>query len=82
MLGPSPELLDRRADAAGDLDVVVLDQDRVVQAEQMIPAPADAHRVLLQDAHAGDALAGVGQPGPRVGLQDLDVARGRGRDAG
>ena len=43
--------------AAGDRDVVVLDQHGVVEAEAVVEAAAAAHRVFLQRAQAGRGLA-------------------------
>ncbi len=51
--------LQHRRDAAGDRDVVVLDQDRIVEAEAMIEAAAAAHRIFFQRAQAGGGLAGA-----------------------
>ena len=48
---------EHRADAAGDRDVVVLDQHRVVEAEAVIEAAAAAHGVFFQRAQAGRGLA-------------------------
>ena len=60
---------DRLGDAAGDGDVVVLDQDRVVEAEAVVGAAAAAHGVFLEGAQAGrglprvaDLRAGVRRP--------------------
>jgi len=36
--------------AAGNRDVIVLDQDRVIEAEAVVVAAAAAHRVFLQRA--------------------------------
>ncbi len=51
--------LDRRAEAAGQGAVVVLDQHAVVEAEAMVAAAAAAHRVLLEGAQPGGGLAGA-----------------------
>ena len=51
--------LQRRTDPAGHRDVVVLDQHRVVQAEAVIGAAAQPHRLLFEDAQAGGRLAGA-----------------------
>ena len=69
------------ADAAGDPNVVLLDEYRVVEAAA-VRGPAAGHdRRLLERAQAGGRLARVEDP--RAGPGDgLDVARGQGRDAG
>ena len=72
--------LDRRADAAGEGDVVVLDQDRVVEAEAVVGAAADAHRVLLEGAQARRRLAGAGDARAVRRDRPRQVA-GRGGDA-
>ena len=61
---PPPE---RRGDAAGRRDMVVLDQHRVVQAEAVVPAAADADRVLLEETEPGRGLARVGHRRARAG---------------
>ncbi len=48
--------LDRRPHAAGDGDVVVLDQHGVIEAEAVVGAAADPHGVLLQRAQPGVVL--------------------------
>ena len=62
---------DRLGDGAGDGDVVVLDEGRVVEAEAMVGAAARAHRVFLDRAQerrrlagADDARLGVRRPRP------------------
>ena len=45
---PGAHPLQRRRDAAGGGDMVVLDQDRVIQAEAVIEAAAAAHGIFLQ----------------------------------
>ncbi len=42
--------IERRANAAGDRDVVVFDEDGVVETEAMVLAPAGADGVLLEGA--------------------------------
>ena len=44
--------LERRPDAAGRDDVIVLDEDRVEQPEAMIEAAAGAHGELLEGAQS------------------------------
>ena len=55
-----------RADAAGDRDVVVLDQHRVVEAEAVVEAAAAAHGVFLERAQARRGLAGAADAGLRA----------------
>ena len=52
-----------RADSTGRADVVFLDQHAVIQAGAVVARAADAHRVLLQHAHAWRRLAGVDDGG-------------------
>ena len=61
---------DRLADRTRDRDVVVLDQNRVVEAEAVIGAAAGAHRIFLDRAQerrrlarADDARFGVADRG-------------------
>ena len=57
--------LQRRADAAGHRDVVVLDQHRVVEAEAVVGAAARrAPRTFSSDAQAGGGLAGADDLAP------------------
>ena len=58
----------RRHDAAGDRDVVVLDQDGVIEPEAVVDAAAAAHRVFFQRAQAGRGLAGAADA--RLGVGD------------
>ncbi|CDN41104.1 hypothetical protein BN871_AB_01020 [Paenibacillus sp. P22] len=69
-----------RGDAAGSLDMVVLDHDGVVQAEAVIGAAADADGVLLQHPVARSRLAGVDQTS-REPVQNVDEAACLGGDA-
>ena len=52
-------LAHRLRDAAGETDVVVLDQDAVVEAAAVVGAAAGAHRVLLERAQRRRRLARV-----------------------
>ncbi len=80
MSGDGLRALEHGRDAARDRDVVVLDQDRVVEAEAMIEAAAAAHRVFLQRAQAGRRLARAADA--RLGVRDQLHEVGRlGRDA-
>ena len=71
MAGMGAGAFERRPDAAGQRDVVVLDQHRVVEAEAVIGAAAEPHRLLFEDAQAGGRLAGADDlglvAGDRVG---------------
>ena len=72
--------LDRRPDPAGDRNVVVLDEHRIVEAEAVIAAASHAHRVFLQSPQARQRLARAGDA--RLVLPDgIGDARGRTRDA-
>src|SRR6185436_1889075 len=67
--------------AAGDGEMVVLDEHRVVEAEAVVAAAAGADGVLLERAKAGGGLAGADDAG--VGAGDgVDDAAGGGGDAG
>ena len=70
----------RRRDAAGDGDVIVLDQHRVIEAEAVIAAAAGAHRIFLQRAQARRRLARADDL-RLVPATACDEARGRGGDA-
>ena len=56
-MGPRPP--QGRPDAAGQRDMVVLDQHRIVEAEAVIGAAAQPHRLLFEDAQPGGRLAGT-----------------------
>ena len=56
----------RLGDAAGRVDVIVLEHGAVGQVEAMVFPAAHCHRVFLQGAQAGQGLAGVGDG--RVGF--------------
>src|SRR5262249_40438103 len=73
--------LEHGAYAAGDRDVVVLDQDRVVEPEAVVEAAAAAHRVFLQCAQAGRGLARAADPRLGVGDEAHELGR-RAGDAG
>ena len=70
----------RACDAAGEPDVVVLDQDRVEEADAMVRRAAGAHRVLLERAQRRRRLARVEDGDAAAGRVD-ELARARG-DAG
>src|SRR5438067_10956839 len=72
--------LQHRRYSASDGDVIVLDQDRVIEAETMIVAAAAAHGVLLQRAQSGRSLAGADDS--RLGMRDArNEGGGGGGDA-
>ena len=80
MAGGGLGALQHGADAAGDRDVVVLDQDGVVEAEAVIEAAAAAHRVFLQRAQPRRGLARAADAGVRAGDAAHEFVR-RGRHA-
>ena len=55
-------------DSSGEAQVVVLDEDRVVEAQPVVRAAAAAHGVLLERAQAGRRLARVEED--RAGARD------------
>ena len=67
-------------DAAGEVDVVVLEQDHVEQSDAVVAASANLHGLLLEHAHAGGGLAGVEHAGLGA-LQPLDILVGHGGNA-
>ena len=71
--------LEHRPDAAGDRDVVVLDQDRIIEPEAVIEAAAAAHRVFLQRAQSRRGLARAADA--RAGCRDAahEFVRGASR---
>ena len=69
----------RGRDAAGDGDVVVLDEHRVVEAEAVIGAAAASHRVFLEGAQQRRGLARVADPGLGVGDLSQQSARSASR---
>ncbi len=77
---PAPRALDRGAHAAGDGDVVVLDQHGVIQAEPVVRSAADPHRVFLREPQPRHGLAGAAHLRPGAGDGVGDAARA-GRDA-
>ena len=81
MAGGSAGALQHRADAAGNRDVVVLDQDRVVEPEAVVEAAAAAHRVFLERAQPGRGLPGAADAG-LAGPDLAHIGSGGGGDAG
>ena len=69
------------AHAAGQRDVVVLDQHRVVEPEAVIGAAAEPHRVLFEGAQSRRGLAGADDPRLVAGDR-VDQRARRGGDAG
>src|SRR6185437_5791523 len=51
--------LHRGPHAAGDGDMIVLDQYRVIQPETVVRSAAHPHRVFLRGAQSGHRLAGA-----------------------
>src|SRR5262249_58036761 len=73
--------LEYRRNAAGDRDVVILDEHRIVEAEAMVEAAAAADRVFLERAQAGRGFARAADA--RLGVGDFLHEHGRRRgDAG
>ena len=66
--------------AAGKVDVVVLQQNHVEETDTMVAAAANLHGLLLEHAHARSGLAGVEHAGARS-LQSLHVLIGHGGNA-
>ncbi len=70
---------DRGGESAGERDMILLDQDRVVEAHAVVTPAAGGHRRLLERAQARRRLPGVEQLG--LGPFELAcVARGQRRD--
>ncbi len=73
--------LEHRFDAAGDCDVVVLDQHRIIKAEAVIITAAAANRIFLQRPQSRRRFARTDHA--RFGVRNpLDELRGRGGNAG
>ena len=71
---------DRLGDAAGDGDMIVLDERRIVEAEAMVGAAARPHRVFLERTQERRRLARADDA--RLGMRDRrDEPRGGGGDA-
>lgn len=68
------------AHASGGVDVVVLEHDRVREAVAVEVPAAQAHRLALEEAHAGRGLAGADQARPGA-LQHAGDPRRVGGDA-
>ncbi len=72
---------ERGLHAAGDGDVIILDQHRVIEAEAVIVPAAAAHRVFLERAETRRGLARTNDA--RLGAADLgDIGGGERRHAG
>src|SRR5205814_2677201 len=80
MAGLGAGALERRPDAAGQRDVVVLDQHGIVETKAVIGATAQAYRLLFEDAPPGGCLAGADDLG-LVPLARIDQRARRRRDA-
>src|SRR5262249_29453782 len=72
------ERRERRADAARDAEVVLLDEHAVVEAGTMVAASTAAHGVLLEGTEAGGGLAGVEDGGGGAVRQLDEASRERG----
>ena len=71
---------DRLGDAAGDGDMIVLDERRIVEAEAMVDPAARPHRVFLERTQERRRLARAHDA--RLGMRDRrDEPRGRAGDA-
>ena len=57
--------------AAGVIDVVILENNHVEQAVAVVHAAADEHGPLLAQAEVGRGFAGVQQLGPGAGQQGV-----------
>ena len=78
-----PRGLDRGAEAAGEGDVVLLDQDRVVEAHPVVAAAAREHRGLLQLPQPRRGLARVeDRRAAALARRGFDEPRRQGCDAG
>ena len=78
--GGRPGAAHSLGDRAAGRDVVVLDQDRVIEAEAVIDPAAATHRVFLQRAQAGRGLAGIDDPRARA-FHGVHIGPGQGGDA-
>ena len=65
-----PGPIDRRLDASGEPDVIVLDQDRVEQSGAMVGGAAGAHRVFLDHAKRRRRFSRVEHDDPPAGRVD------------
>ena len=72
---------ERREYSAGGLDVVVLDQHGVIEAETVVDAAACAHGVFVQQPQPRRGLAGIGKAGT-IRTGDGGKRMGAGGDAG
>ena len=69
--------VERGSDAAGEANVIFLDEHRVEQAETMVRRAARPHRVLLERAQPGRRLAGIEHRDSPAGRVD-ELPRPRG----
>ena len=76
--GMAPRPLERRAHAARQCHVVVLDQHRVVEAETVVGAAAEPNRVFFERPQARRGLAGADDLGLVAGNRIGQRARRRG----
>ncbi len=73
--------LDGMHEAAGKRDVILLDQDRVIEAEAVVDTPARCHRRLLQRPQPRGCLARIEDLGAAAAHTLNEACRQR-RDAG
>ena len=76
MAGGGLRALEHGPDAAGDRDVIVLDQDRVIETESVIEAAAATHRIFLQCAQPRRGLARAADAHARAGDATDELVRG------
>ena len=72
--------VDGIGDAAGEVDMVVLEQDHVEESDAVVTATADLHGLLLEHTHAWGGLAGIEHTGAGA-LEALHVSVSHGGDA-
>ncbi|MCY1305616.1 hypothetical protein D9M70_554320 [compost metagenome] len=67
MAAIGPRRVDGAGDTAGNGDVVVLDQHRVVEPVAVVGATAETHGIFLECAQPRDGLAGAANLRTRMG---------------
>ena len=55
--------VDGRLDAAGKVDMVILEHYHVVEADAMVGAATTVHSIFFEKTHVGSGFAGVEQTG-------------------
>ncbi len=73
--------VDGRLNAAGEVDMIILEHHHVVEADAVVGAAAASDGVLLEETHVGRRLAGVEELGIEA-LEHGDHTAGLGGDAG